>query len=172
MLKSLKIAMAIKDGQILARWQARLNGVACSSLEFFEIVQASVIAKELPNISFSYVTRREGGWLSPKRVYLRIRYRHLFFDVSAFVVGGSLVVGWWLHEDSHGVADLLAEIPGFGFVLEKTIRAATYYTVDFIDFFQRTIHESILRAIDELSEENGLGILPNEARQPVWEEIW
>lgn len=164
--------MTKTDGQILARWQAKLSAVDCSPLEFFDLVQALVEEKEIPDILFSSVARREGGWLTPNRLYLRIRCGRLFFDVSAFVVGGSLIVGWWLHEDSHGVADLLAEIPIFNFILEKTTRAGSYYTVDFIEFFQRTIHDSILQAVDELSEENGLGILPDEARQPIWEEIW
>lgn len=135
-------------------------------------MQNLVAEKELPDVSFSQIVRREGGWFSPRRRYLRIRYRKLFFDVSAFVVGSSLILSWWLQEDSPGIGDLLSEIPGFGLVLEKTTRAATYYTVDFIEFFQRAIHDSILRAVDELSEENGFGILPDEARQPVWEEIW
>lgn len=164
--------MPNSGGNILARWQARLENVVCSPLEFFEMVQLSVLEKELPNLSFSQIVRREGGWFSPQRVYLRIRFQKLYFDVSAFIVGNALIVGWWLHEDAPGVADLLAEIPGFGLLMEKTIGAATYYKVDFIEHFQRTVHESILRIIDELSEENGLQYLPDEARQPIWEEIW
>jgi hypothetical protein len=164
--------MPDRVGNILARWQARLDNVNCSPLEFFEMVQLSVLEKELPNLSFSQITRNEGGWFSPQRIYLRIRCQKLFFDVSAFIVGDCLIVGWYLHEDASGVADLLAEIPGFGLLMKKTTHAATYYKVDFIEHFQRTVHESILRIIDELSEENGLQYLPDEARQPIWEEIW
>lgn len=96
----------------------------------------------------------------------------MYFDISAFVVGSSLIVGWWLHEDSPGVADLFAEVPGLGFLMEKTTRAVSYYMVDFIEHFQRTIHESILRIVDELSEVTGLEPMTDEARQPIWEEIW
>lgn len=162
--------MAKSDGEILARWQTKLDGVDCSPLEFFELIQALVNEKDLPNISFSFINRREGSWFSPNRMYLRIQCQRLFFDVSAFVVGGSLITGWWLHKQSHGVANLLAEIPGFGFILNKTTHA--YYPVDFFEHFQRTVHESILRAVNELSKENELENLPDEARQPIWEEIW
>jgi hypothetical protein len=164
--------MSNTSGNILTRWQTSLKNVACSPLEFYELVERSLIESELPNLSFSQITRNEGGWFSPRRVYLRIRYQKLYFDVSAFVGGNALIVGWWLHEDAPGVADLLAELPGFGFLAEKTSRAATYYKVDFIEYFQRAVHASILQVIDRLSEENGLAYLPDKARIPVWEEIW
>lgn len=159
-------------GNILARWQTSLENVACSPLEFYELVESSLIESEFPNLQFSQITRKEGGWFSPQRIYLRIRCRRLFFDVSAFVTGNSLIVGWWLHVDALGVADLLAEIPGFDFLMQKTSRAATYYRVDFIEYYQRTVHASILRVVDELSEETGLDNLRDGARQPIWEEIW
>lgn len=164
--------MPNSGGNILARWQAALENIACSPLEFYEQVENSLTECELPNLRFSRITRSEGGWFSPGRTYLRIRCRRLFFDVSAFIVGNALIASWWLHEDAPGVADLLAEIPGFSFLLEKTTRAATYYTVDYIEFVERTVHAFILRVVDELSEENGLVLLPDEARIPVWEEIW
>lgn len=160
------------NGNILARWQTSLENVVCSPLEFYELVEHSLIESELPNLSFSQITRNEGGWFSPRRVYLRIRYQRLYFDVSAFVGGNALIVGWWLQEDAPGVTDLLAEIPGFGFLMEKTTRAATYYKVDFIEHFQRTVHASVLQTVDKLSEANGLSYLPDKTRVPIWEEIW
>lgn len=164
--------MSNTDGSILARWQGKLENVHCSPLEFFEMMQVSVLEKELPNLTFSRIVRREGGWFSPRRIYLRIRYQRLYFDISAFVVGSAICIGCWLHEDAPGVADLFSEIPGLGFLIDRTTRAATYYTVDFIEHFQRTIHDSILQVVDELSEETGMENLSDEARQPIWEEIW
>lgn len=160
------------NGNILARWQTALENAACSPLEFYEQVENSLTECELPNLQFSQITRNEGGWFSPRRVYLRIRYQRLYFDVSAFVAGNSLIVGWWLHENAPGVGDLFSEIPVLGFLMERTTRAATYYRVDYIEYFERTVHDSILRLVDDLSEQTGLALLPAEARIPVWEEIW
>lgn len=164
--------MPHSDGNILARWQTTLEMGVCSPLEFYEMIENSLTECELPNLQFSRITRNEGGWFSPRRVYLRIRWQRLYFDVSAFVVGNSLIVGWWLHQDSPGVGDLLSEISIFSFLMEKTTRAATYYTVDYVEFIQHAVHNSMLQVVDELREENGLGYLPDEARVPVWEEIW
>ena len=156
----------------MARWQASLETGGCSPLEFYCRVENSLTECGLPDLRFSRITRSESGWFSPKRVYLRVRCQRLYFDVSAFVVGGSLIAGWWLHKDAPGVLDLMAEIPGFGLLLEKTTRSATYFQVDYIEYVERVIHASILRILDELSEETGVALLPAEARVPVWEEIW
>lgn len=164
--------MAGTDGKILARWQTQLIGVSCTPLAFFEEVEDAVRECEFPDTSFSQITRREGGSFSARRVYLRIRFDRLFFDVSAFVSGGSLVVGYWLHEDLPGISDLFSEIPGIGFLLEQTMNSATYYRVDYFEHFQRAVHDSILHVVDELSERNGTALLSEAARQPIWDEIW
>lgn len=164
--------MPNQNENILARWQTALATGVCSPLEFFDRVENSLTASGLPELKISRITRSESGWFAPRRIYLRVRYQKLYFDISAFIAGDSLIVGWWLHEDVSGITDLLAELPGFGFLIGKTIRAATYYTVDFIEYFQRALHNSILRVIDELSEENGIMLSPEENRQPLWEEIW
>lgn len=160
------------NDNILARWQTSLENVACSPLEFYAQVEDTLIESELPNLQFSNITRNEGGWFSLRRIYLRIQYQRLYFDISAFVGGNSLIVGWWLHLETQGLTDLFLEIPILSFLLERTTRSETYYKTDYLEFFQRTVHNSILRIVDELQEANGLPLLPPEARIPVWEEIW
>lgn len=164
--------MAAANGQLLARWTWTIQTDACSPLEFYDMVEQAVSDRELPKIRFSYVIRREGGWFTPNRIYLRIRYRNLFFDVCAFVAGKNLAVSWWLHEDSPDLIDLFAEIPVIGFFIERTLRAATYCSMDTSEFVQKSIHEAVLSVADRLSEEGNLAILPDEERQPIWEEIW
>lgn len=160
------------NGTILARWQTILENIPCSPLDFYDRIESSLTEYELPDLLFSHCNRHEGGWFSPRRTYLRIRYQKLYFDVSAFVAGNALIVGWWLHENAPGIGDLLAELPILDFLMERTIRAATYYTVDYIEYFERTVHASILQVVDELAEENESAFLPDEARKPIWEELW
>lgn len=164
--------MVALDGQILARWTGKLDGVSVSLLEFYQMVEAAVIESELPDLSFSNITRREAGWLSPNRIYLRVRYKKLFFDISAILAGNCLIVSWWLHQDQPNVVDLVAEIPGLRFILERTTRAATYFAVDVIEHFQVTVHQAVLQVLKTLTEENKPAYLADEERQPVWEEIW
>lgn len=162
-----------KTGEnILARWQTIIEANFCSPLEFYQKVENELLESELPDLQFSNITRTEGGWFSPRRTYLRIRFQRLYFDVSAFIGGRFLIVGWWFHLETQGIIDLFSEISILRFVLEKTIRSASYYQVDYLEFFQRSFHDSILRVVDEIRGQHGLPLLPAEARIPVWEEIW
>lgn len=82
------------------------------------------------------------------------------------------MVSYWLHIDRYGIIDLLAEIPGIGFLIENAARPATYYTVDSLEHYQREVHEAILHVVDELADTGGGAALLPEERQPIWERIW
>ena len=144
----------------------------CTPLEFYSRVQERLEAARFDGLVFSEVTRRERGVLSARRVYLRIRRDHLFFDLSAFVAGDRLTVGYWLHADHPGIADLFSEVPGIRFAVEAFTGPATYYRIDLLEAFQHLVHDSILAVVDELAEESGGAMLPEQDRAPVWEEIW
>ncbi|CAN5295961.1 hypothetical protein BH20ACI2_BH20ACI2_02110 [soil metagenome] len=159
--------MVTLEGQLLGRWTGKLDGVPVSPLEFYQMVEAAIVESELPDLFFSNVMRREGGWLSPHRIYLRVRYRKLFFDISAIVAGNYLVVSWWLHQDRPDVVDLLAEIPGLRFILERTARAATYFAADVIEHFQVTVHQAVLQVLKRL-EENKPDYLPDDEQRTIW----
>jgi len=163
--------MPRSDGQVLARWSGRLTGVDCTPLEFFELVQVDVLETQLPDIRFARITRRENGPFSANRIYFRVRCDRLFFDVTAFVSGRVLAVGYWLHADWPGLQDLFFEFPFVGSLIERAVRPTTYYGVDQLENFQHIVHDSILRVLDDLSSRNSTATLPDDERQPIWEEI-
>jgi hypothetical protein len=141
-------------------------------MEFYRLVEAEIAASGLPDLRFSDIRRREGGWLSPYRMYLRVRYGPLFFDIGAIVAGNSLIVSWWLHRDAGGVMDMLAEIPVISLFLRRTIRAATYYKVDLIEHFQVIVHQAVSEVIRDLTEDSKLDYVPDEDGSLVREKIW
>lgn len=161
--------MTISDEQILARWHGAIERPVCSPREFLQMVEQEIIDKELPNISFSYITRHEGGWLSPRRIYLRIKGFGLFFDTSAFVDGNSLVVSWWLHREQPGLVDLFSELPVLGHILRKTVRAETYYAVDVIEHFQHSVNNAIIDVFKRLGEPTSEYLTDSKAE---WDGVW
>ena len=164
--------MAANEQQLLARWSGSIRDAPCSPMEFYRTVEQEIMAGGFSGIRFSHFTRREGGLFSPLRVYLRIRYERLYFDLCAFISGRSFVVSYWLHVDRFGIIDLFGEIPGVGFLLENTLRPSTYYAIDTVEHFQHEVHRAVLSVVDELSQIDGAANLPPEARQPIWEQIW
>lgn len=160
-----------QTSNILSRWQSSVHGTSCSPLEFFDLVESGIRETGISGLSFTRVARRETHKLSADRIYLRIRFGAFFFDVSAFVFGNVLVVGYWLHRDPTALMDLVSEIPILGWLARATYRSATYYRVDRAEAFQHAIHESILSVIGRLKEE-ARGSYPSEGQPvPVWEEL-
>ena len=164
--------MPRSDGELLARWQGSIPAGDCTPLEFYMRVQERLTETEFDGLEFSEVTRRERGVFSARRIYLRIRCHHLFFDLSAFVAGGRLTVGYWFHADHPGIADLFSEVPGLRFAINAFTGPDTYFRIDLLEAFQHLVHDSILAIVDELSAEAGEIKLPDDDRPPVWEGIW
>ncbi len=163
--------MSAASNNILSRWQARIYRTGCSPLGFLELVIQKVREAEFPKLRFSEVRRRENGLLSSDRTYLRIRYRSLYFDVSALLAGHALVVGYWLHADKPGISDLISEIPGAGWLIRGLIKPATYFQVDHNQAFQHMVHDSVLEVVRSLAEGNDARHLDPASDAPVWEEI-
>jgi hypothetical protein len=164
--------MAENEQQLLARWTGSIRDPGCSPMAFYELVEAELGRSVAYDVALSLVTRREGGLFTANRVYLRIAYERLFFDLSAIVSGGGMIVSYWLHASPPDLVDLVAEIPGIGFIIERTSRAVTYYSVDQIEHFQRSVHAAVLFVVDALADRVGQTPLPADARAPIWEEIW
>ena len=164
--------MPRSDGQLLARWRASVPAGEYTPLEFYSRVEEKLAEAEFDRLRFSEVARRERGLFAPRRVYLRIRCDHLFFDLSAFVAGNRLTVGYWLHADHPGIADLFSEVPGMRFAIDAFTGPATYFRIDFLEAFQHLVHDTILSVLDEMSEESGEVMLAGQERVPLWEEIW
>lgn len=156
------------NGTILSHWHISLENVMCSPLDFYQSVIDLIEQKGFPNINFTEITRNEGGWFSRhQRIYLRVRQNHLFFDICAFPMGNSFTISSWLQEGSPGTIDLFSEIPILGYVIEKTIHASNFYTVDTVMSFQRMVHNSVLQIVDELTDDFEMERIPNQFRQPI-----
>jgi len=140
-------------GEPISRWTGQILPTRVSPLDFYERIRILLLETNFPGMEFARVTRRERGWLSAKRTYLRIRYNTLFFDICAFPLGGRLMVSWWLHCDPPGIVDLFTEIPVVGFLLKGTIKAATYMGVDRNAAFQHSVDQAIRQVVNELIED-------------------
>ena len=144
----------------------------CTPLEFYARVHEKLSGTEFNGLRFSQVTRRERGIFSARRIYLRIRRDHLFFDLSAFLAGRRLNISYWFHCDFPDVAALFAEVPGLRFAIDAITGPSTYYRIDLLEAFQHAVHDCILSVVDELGEAGGDAMLADDARAPVWEELW
>jgi hypothetical protein len=139
-------------------------------MEFYAQVEAAIDRRQVPDARQERIHWREGGPLSPKREYLRVRRREHVFDICAAPFGNGFFVSWWLGE-FRGCLAALAEIPWLGLFLQR-LRPVTYYRVDTALMFQESVHHAVLEVVDQLTEAKGLRALTEAERKPILREIF
>jgi hypothetical protein len=87
-----------KPGEVLSNWRAFHPNFNISALEFYKEVEKALTARKYPDIKIDTVSYNEGGLLSAKRVYLRVRRENLVFDICAAPFGVDYLFSWWFAE--------------------------------------------------------------------------
>lgn len=136
--------------KILSRWETTLHEVAVSPRAVYQAVLERLSRMNLLEVQCSVVERPQGGWGSPRRLYLRIRRKQLFFDLCVFPLGRDLQVSWWLCQQPPGLLELWAEIPGLGTLLRRWVAPNTWYEIDCITHFQHTIPLLVQAVLEDL----------------------
>ena len=156
---------------VFSHWYHLLEGVKASPLDFYSSVDRAVAQRLVPDSKCSRVDWREGGLLSAKREYLRIRRKEFIFDICGAPFGNSFFVSWWLGEVPSGLLALLGGIPLLGAFFRLFIRPITYYRIDTATMFQEAIHAAVMEAVDQLTTTGGLRSLSEAERKPILKQL-
>ena len=146
-----------------------IEGLQASPQEFFAAVEQEIQRRETPDTKFTRIDWREGGLMSAKREYLRVRRKDLAFDVCGAPFGNGFFVSWWLGEVPSGLLAFLASIPGLGIFVYwylRIFKTETYYKYDTASMFQGLVHAAVLSVIDEFTTAKGLRALGQDQRTP------
>lgn len=156
---------------LISYWNASLRAQLSPSV-FYEQLEEEILTEEIPELEMTRTFWREGGWFSARREYLRIRWNNFVFDICGFPVGSSFTVSWWLGTIENNVGGLIFETPLLGEFLRERLSPVTYYTIDAEASFQRAIHNSVLRLVDDLTDQNELPRLMEMERAPILAEFY
>ena len=155
-----------KETVIFSHWSTMIEGLNASPKEFLAAVEAAVQSKQLDNAKHSRIDWKEGGLLSAKREYLRILRKEFAFDICGAPFGNGFFVSWWLGEVPSGCLGLFIQIPILGPLLERFLKPQTYYRIDTASMFQALVHGAVLQVIDEMTNAQGIRLLPETERKP------
>lgn len=92
--------------EVIEHWYSLVSGQQFSAREFYDHIERGIEAQKVPALEISHVDLSEGGVLSEKREYLRMKRERIVFDVCAAPVGVNFffsyrqyvlpaVVRWW-----------------------------------------------------------------------------
>jgi hypothetical protein len=88
--------MARPSDNVLSHWSHLFDEYSTSTTDFYSAVEAAVKARKAPDVNIERVDFHEGGVLSAKREYLRVRRGQLAFDICAAPYGRGQFFSWWL----------------------------------------------------------------------------
>jgi hypothetical protein len=87
-----------KDANVISHWHHPIENFNTSTMEFYAAVEQALQPRQIPDYSVSRIDWREGGILTARREYLRIRRGKLAFDLCAAPFGTGFFFSWWLAE--------------------------------------------------------------------------
>lgn len=85
-------------GTVISHWYHLFENLQTSTLDFYVSVHGFVDKWQIPGAQISQVEYHEGGVLSAKREYLRIKRGRHIFDICGAPFGTGFFVSWWLGE--------------------------------------------------------------------------
>ena len=80
---------------MLHYWPELIEGMRFSTKEFYERTEAALQARNIPELEVTHVDIKEGGPMTPRREYLRLRRERLVFDICAMPFGSGFYVSEW-----------------------------------------------------------------------------
>jgi hypothetical protein len=160
--------MARKVSVVLSHWYHLFEGMQESPQRFYTLLEQALERRKLPNINRSRVDYREGGILSAKREYFRVRRMEHLFDICGAPFGANaFFVSWWLGEAPGFLWELILKIPFLGLAILRIFRPYTYYRLDSALMFQELVRSAVLEVVDQISEAKGLRTLSELERKPI-----
>jgi hypothetical protein len=110
------VAKLGKDANVISHWHHPIENFQTSTMEFYSAVEQALRPRQIPDYTVSRIDWREGGLLTARREYLRIKRGKLTFDLCAAPFGTGFFFSWWLTEipPSHALLwAILILIAGF-----------------------------------------------------------
>lgn len=155
-----------------AHWYHLIEGLQESTQKFYKELERVIKTKQIKGLEVSRTDYREGGILSAKREYLRVRWHDYIFDVCAAPFGNGFFISWWLGEKVNYFQSLIMMIPYLGGIIIRLFKPVNFYVIDTSLMFQEFIHSAVLEVLDQTTNASGLRALSESERKPIMQKIF
>ncbi len=159
-----------KEYFVLSHWSTLIENLKESPMKFYELVESEITKQQVPDVKISHTKMKEASMFSSQREYLTVERKHHTFDVCAAPFGNGYFVSTWLSTAVSGIRKLfylLSRIPLIGRLFSTSFADVTFYQQDTSAMFQKTIHNAVLKVVDDMTKTKGLKILTESERKPI-----
>ncbi|MBK8483848.1 MAG: hypothetical protein IPL31_05760 [Saprospiraceae bacterium] len=145
--------------EAVKNWSTLIPNIQHDSEAFYELVEQILKERKVPGIKTDRRTFKEGGVLSSHRLYLQISRGDYIFHICGAPWGNGFFFSWWMRKMDDPLGDMLKNLPFVGKIFASRIDYDTYYRLDTDMMFRTSVHQSVLAAIDKLTEGKGIRAL-------------
>lgn len=110
--------------EVISHWYVPIDHFDYSSVDFYEKIEATLESRKVPGLEIKREEINEGGLLSDKRLYLRLKRERLVFDICAAPFGTSFFFSFRLVEQPLGIKPLQIIIFFIGLLIAFGILSA------------------------------------------------
>ena len=141
------------ESTVVGNWHQSIESFSYSTEEFYDRLERTLTAQNIPNLKMERAGLPEGGFLSAYRLYLQLKRGNLTFYVCAAPFGVNFFVSWWLMQAGDGCLQGCATT--FLPFLTLLKRQRTFYEEDTAVMFREAMHEAVLSVLREVLGDGG-----------------
>lgn len=155
-----------------SNWNTLIDNFDFSSKEFYALLKTELESHGVTRISIKETIHKEGGMMSHSRLYLRATWKDYQYDICGAKFGNGFFISWWLlYKDSIGKI-LISKIPFIGSWIARKLYPVTYYRIDTASMFMSYAQSSVLKVIEDITNDKGIRALSEVERKPVLNNIF
>ena len=126
----------------------------------------------LPDLQISKVRLKEGHIFSSRRLYLRLKWGTLEYNVCAAPFASGFFISWWLINHIPLFMVSINRIPYVGSRIVNLFFPVTYYKIDTGSMYMTYVHSCVQKVIKDITEEKGIQGLSELQQQPILNNIF
>lgn len=139
-----------------SHWLHDFPDLKFSAMEFYNEVEATLKAREIPGAKASRINLNQTGIFSAKREYLRVVNGEMTFDICAAPYGTGFFISWWYGERVGTLRSFLYRIPIIGPFFLKASEMKTYYQWDTEAMYREAVRSCLNEAIQKVTSARGI----------------
>jgi len=154
-----------------SHWNTLIPNFKYLSKDFYAEFKKELLNHNIKGIRTSFVSLKEGGIASSRRLYLRVEWKNYQYDMCCAPFGDGLFLSSWLIYKTSIGQIIISRIPFIGGWLERKFYRVTYYKIDTASMFMTYCHNAMLKVADDITKDSGVRI-KEEDRKPILKDIF
>lgn len=169
---SMLIGFVIATPELLNHWNILIKGLNYSPQDFYKQLEEELKSEGIEGLRITTHAIPEGSFVSARRQYATITWKEYRYFVCAAPFAKSFFVSYRSLGKTRFWKYALTCIPYLGKHFGKWFTGLTWYQEDAIMMFHTVVHESIIKVVNEVAQDQGVERIPESQCIPKVRDLF